>query len=169
MYPRVTYCARVPYGRLHYCTKGRTIQEYEYETTVLIVTLGKLETYKETIKEKSTILPYSIHKRIHVRPLRNLIQGYCRKFNPGTTVLVRVRVPPSQCILLWILYGNMVDFSFIVSFSLYVSDLFNVTTSTVPPSQGPKPQGTVRYESGTSRGFPIYTRCNRVTKYGGTY
>ena len=38
---------------------------------VLIVTLGKSETYKETIKEKSTILPYSIHKRIHVRPLRN--------------------------------------------------------------------------------------------------
>ena len=29
------------------------------------------------------------------------------------------------CILLWILYGNMVDFSFIVS--LYVSDLPNVT------------------------------------------
>ena len=27
------------------------------------------------MKEKSTILPYSIHKRIHVRPLRNLIQG----------------------------------------------------------------------------------------------
>ena len=42
---------------------------------VLIVTLGKSETYKETIKEKSTILPYSIHKRIHVRPQRNLIQG----------------------------------------------------------------------------------------------
>ena len=34
-------------------------------STVLIVTLGKSETYKETIKEKSTILPYSIHKRIH--------------------------------------------------------------------------------------------------------
>ena len=32
-----------------------------------IVTLSKSETYKETIKEKSTILPYSIHKRIHVR------------------------------------------------------------------------------------------------------
>ena len=55
--------------------------EYEYEyvasrtaSTVLIVTLGKSETYKETIKEKSTILPYSIHKRIHVRPLRNSIQ-----------------------------------------------------------------------------------------------
>ena len=32
------------------------------------------------------------------------------------------------CILLWILYGNMVDFSFIVS--LYVSDLPNVTIST---------------------------------------
>ena len=31
------------------------------------------------------------------------------------------------CILLWILYGNMVDFSFIVS--LYVSDLPNVTIS----------------------------------------
>ena len=30
------------------------------------------------------------------------------------------------CILLWILYGNMVDFSFIVS--LYVSNLLNVTT-----------------------------------------
>ena len=45
--------------------------------TVLIVTLDKSETYKETIKEKSTILPYStrIHKRIHVRPLRNSIQG----------------------------------------------------------------------------------------------
>ena len=36
---------------------------------VLIVTLGKSETYKETIKEKSTILPYSIHQRIHVRPI----------------------------------------------------------------------------------------------------
>ena len=33
-------------------------------TRTLIVTLGKSETYKETIKEKSTILPYSIHKRI---------------------------------------------------------------------------------------------------------
>ena len=33
---------------------------------VLIVTLGKSETYKGTIKGKSTILPYSIHKRIHV-------------------------------------------------------------------------------------------------------
>ena len=32
------------------------------------------------------------------------------------------------CILLWILYGNMVDFSFIVS--LYVSNFLNVTTST---------------------------------------
>ena len=32
------------------------------------------------------------------------------------------------CILLWILYGNMVDFSFIVS--LCVSDLPNVTIST---------------------------------------
>ena len=32
------------------------------------------------------------------------------------------------CILLWILYGNMVDFPFIVS--LYVSDLPNVTIST---------------------------------------
>ena len=31
----------------------------------------------------------------------------------------------STCILLWILYGNVVDFSFIVS--LYVSDLPNVT------------------------------------------
>ena len=31
------------------------------------------------------------------------------------------------CTLLWILYGNMVDFSFIVS--LYVSDLLNVTIS----------------------------------------
>ena len=46
-----------------------------YSLTVLFVTLGKSETYKETMKEKSTILPYSIHKRIHVRPLRNLIQG----------------------------------------------------------------------------------------------
>ena len=45
------------------------------DLSVLIVTLGKSETYKETIKEKSTILPYSIHKRIHVRPQRNLIQG----------------------------------------------------------------------------------------------
>ena len=31
------------------------------EPAVFIVTLGKSETYKETIKEKSTILPYSIH------------------------------------------------------------------------------------------------------------
>ena len=34
--------------------------------------------------------------------------------------------------LIMVRYGNMVDFSFIVS--LYVSDLFNVTTSTVPPA-----------------------------------
>ena len=47
----------------------------DHERPLLIVTLGKSETYKETIKEKSTILPYSIHKRIHVRPQRNLIQG----------------------------------------------------------------------------------------------
>ena len=39
-------------------------------------------------------------------------------------------VYPLPCILLWILYGiNMLDFSFIVS--LYVSDLPNVTISTV--------------------------------------
>ena len=45
------------------------------------------------------------------------------------TSSVRVRVPypdcMDTCILLWILYGSMVDFSFIVS--LYVSDLPNVT------------------------------------------
>ena len=38
------------------------------------------------------------------------------------------------CILLWILYGNMVDFSFIVS--LYISELLNVlqyiSTSSYP-------------------------------------
>ena len=33
---------------------------------VLIVTLGKSETYKETMKEKSTILPYSIHPSVLV-------------------------------------------------------------------------------------------------------
>ena len=49
---------------------------------LLIVTLGKSETYKETMKEKSTILPYSIHKRIHVRPLRNLIQGILQLLVP---------------------------------------------------------------------------------------
>ena len=53
---------------------------------LLIVTLGKSETYKETIKEKSTILPYSIHKRIHVRPLSRDV----------STVLVRVRVESSS-------------------------------------------------------------------------
>ena len=56
------------------------LYEYSYQeartSTVLIVTLGKSETYKETIKEKSTILPYSIHKRIHVRPQKKKsIQG----------------------------------------------------------------------------------------------
>ena len=35
-----------------------------YESLVLIVTLGKSETYKETIKEKSTILPYSYRYRL---------------------------------------------------------------------------------------------------------
>ena len=40
---------------------------------------------------------------------------------------------PETCILLWILYGNMVDFSFIVS--LYVSDLPNVTISTKPETR----------------------------------
>ena len=44
----------------------------------------------------------------------------------SVTYTFHIRVP--QCILLWILYGNMVDFSFIVS--LYVSDLRNVTIST---------------------------------------
>ena len=53
------------YANIYRCVLLRTV----------IVTLGKSETYKETMKEKSTILPYSIHKRIHVRPLRNLIQG----------------------------------------------------------------------------------------------
>ena len=51
-----------------------------------------------------------------------------------------------KCILLWILYGDMVDFSFIVS--LYVSDLPNVTISTVPY---PHPSGlqysTVPYQA----------------------
>ena len=42
---------------------------------VLIVTLSKSATYKETIKEKSTILPYSIHKRIHVRICCNTLNS----------------------------------------------------------------------------------------------
>ena len=57
---------------------GTTSRYPEYRprrTPRTIVTLGKSETYKETIKEKSTILPYSIHKRIHVRPQKNSIQG----------------------------------------------------------------------------------------------
>ena len=105
------------------------VRDYEYCATVrvLIVTLGKSETYKETIKEKSTILPYSIHKRIHVRPQRNLIQGIHVNTIQSTvlkeaairnSVRVRVRVRVTK-----------VDFSFIVS--LYVSDLLNVTISTV--------------------------------------
>ena len=53
---------------------------------------------------------------------------------PGTAPRVRVRVRPvliffcgRTCILLWILYGNMVDFPFIVS--LCVSDLPNVIST----------------------------------------
>ena len=49
--------------------------------TVLIVTLGKSETYKETIKGKSTILPYSIHKRI----LSILSHKVCTVLVPGTS------------------------------------------------------------------------------------
>ena len=65
--------------------------EYEGATsTDCYGTLRKSETYKETIKEKSTILPYSIHKRIHVRPLRNLIQGIHVNVNVNT-VPSRVR------------------------------------------------------------------------------
>ena len=51
-----------------------------------------------------------------------VLYSYCR--TRGFLPYEQVRHP------LWILYGNMVDFSFIVS--LYVSDLFNVTISTVP-------------------------------------
>ena len=55
-------CTCVDYGTVLY----RTVALLVYKIcTVLIVTLGKSETYKETIKGKSTILPYSIHKRIH--------------------------------------------------------------------------------------------------------
>ena len=43
--------------------------------------------------------------------------------SPSSSILITVSI------LLWILYGNMVDFSFIVS--LYVSDLPNVTISAV--------------------------------------
>ena len=46
---------------------------------------------------------------------------YCTENTAG----VRRAYGGRTCILLWILYGNMVDFSFIVS--LYVSDLPNVT------------------------------------------
>ena len=61
------------------------------------VTFGKLETYKETIKEKSTTLLY---RTVSIR----------------YSVLVQYEYEYEF---------NMVDFSFIVS--LYVSDLFNVT------------------------------------------
>ena len=45
---------------------------YSYEYLLLHC---KSETYKETIKEKSTILPYSIHKRIHVRICCNTLNS----------------------------------------------------------------------------------------------
>ena len=47
----------------------------------------------------------------------------------------------------WILYGNMVDFPFIVS--LYVSDLLNVTKKYHPHSASQVPYGT-RQNSYTS-------------------
>ena len=75
------------------------------------------------------------------------------------------------CILLWILYGNMVDFSFIVS--LYVSDLPNVTISTHTstrntrcldgPPAGPRhTTRTVRY----SRGRVISARGDELLLAG---
>ena len=47
------------YGTVHYSLDRKLVH-------LLIVTLGKSETYKETIKEKSTILPYSIHLLVHL-------------------------------------------------------------------------------------------------------
>ena len=79
------------HGFLHGIQKYRRLVTVRYWIVlpfVLVVTLRKLETYKETIKEKSTILPYSIHKRIHVRPLRNLIQGI-----PGHPCQCRCQCP----------------------------------------------------------------------------
>ena len=50
-----------------------------YIYMLLIVTLGKSETYKETMKEKSTILPYSIHKRIHERIHKRIHEIYATR------------------------------------------------------------------------------------------
>ena len=79
----------------------------DISTSVLIVTLGKSETYKETIKEKSTILPYSIH--ITILPY----------ISTRTCILLWIQTYRTVLVLLWW------NFPFIVS--LYVSDLPNVT------------------------------------------
>ena len=58
-----------------------------------------------------------------------LVRGAHGAFSDLTTKsTVKASKCPSKCILLWTLYVNAVDFSFIVS--LYVSDLLNVTIST---------------------------------------
>ena len=73
----------VGYGTVLYCSQASRRERQQLDPVgsvdglLLIVTLGKSETYKETIKEKSTILPYSIHKRIHVRPQT---YEYCTSF-----------------------------------------------------------------------------------------
>ena len=82
---------------VQYCTVGPPVAHpAKYgDQPYLLVTLGKSETYKETMKEKSTILPYSIHKRIHVRPLRNLIQGIHVNVNTIQSTVLKVDQPYS--------------------------------------------------------------------------
>ena len=66
---------------------------FQGQDSYLIVTLSKSETYKETIKEKSTTLPYrtvvAIHKRIHVRPKQN---EYSYEYRTSTVNRARGRI-----------------------------------------------------------------------------
>ena len=55
------------------------IQGLRFSEIYVSMSLSKSETYKETIKEKSTILPYSIHKEDTRTP------AYAHKHGPTTT------------------------------------------------------------------------------------
>ena len=92
-----------------------------------IVTLSKSETYKETIKEKSTILPYSIHTQYGTRTVRGLY-----------SISLTVQYP-------WYSRGTV---------SLYVSDLPDVTKGTVePPAPGVAEQDRCRSTASQPRGM----------------
>ena len=81
------------YGGMSVCAGDPLVCDISYT-----VTSSKSETYKETIKEKSTIQPYSIHKRIHVRPLRNisytLTVPYCTAVSSILRILIIIRASP---------------------------------------------------------------------------